>query len=252
MNIQDEKPRIRVRAGTAADIKRELTKAADKIDDLLDVVDVPAVSDMFNQNDKGNQPRVATGPAQSASGSGAEKMVSDYADGAEQTGLSAAYEAFARELANQGKRVESVEKSVVAIAGLLSAAIKGESFPQDETKEKGDEDDEKEDTAKGIPTLNIPGLMRSLSNASRDTGKLGLQAPPSMSVVKARRNSLQDILDQDDGSTYSMSTRMELASIQSAIAQLDSGMMRDSHLNNLVKRASGPAREALMKAGITF
>jgi hypothetical protein len=252
MNMQDEKPRIRVRAGTAADIKRELHKAADKIDDLLDVVDVPAVSDMFNQNDKGNQPRTPTGPAQSASGSGAEKMVSDYADGAEQTGLSAAYEAFARELANQGKRVDSVEKSVVAIAGLLSAAIKGESFPQDETKEKGDEEDEKEDTAKSIPTLNIPGLMRSLSTASQTTGKTGLATPPSMTVVKARRDSLRDILDADDGRSFPMGARMELASIQAAMANLDGGQMRDTHLNNLIKRASPQSREALVKANITF
>ena len=45
---------------------------------------------------------------------------------------------------------------------------------------------------------------------------------------------------------------MELASIRSAMANLDGGMMRATHLNNLIKRASPEAREALMKANISF
>ena len=224
---------------------------SENLRDLEDAVDTPVFADQFNQSDKGNKPRTPTGPAQSASGSGAEKMVSDYADGAEQTGISAAYEAFARELANQGKRVESVEKAVTAIAGLLSSFVKGERFPEDQD-EKGDEDDEKDESAKSLPTMNVPALMRSLATASRDTGKTGLASPPNMTTVRKAGVSIQDILDQDNGSSYGFSTRMELASIQSAMANQDGGQMRSQHLNTMLKRASGATREVLMKAGVSF
>jgi hypothetical protein len=94
--------------------------------------------------------------------------------------------------------------------------------------------------------------MRSLSGASQSNGKVGLVTPPNMAIVAKARTSLADILDQDDGRSFPMHARMELASIQAAMANLDGGQMRDTHLNNLIKRASPQAREALVKANITF
>jgi hypothetical protein len=126
--------------------------------------------------------------------------VSDFSEGAEQTGLSAAYEAFARELADQGKRVESVEKAVSSIAGLISAAMKGERFPEDETDEKGSEDDEKDGTAKsGVLNVgNVPALMRALSGASRDSGKTGITSPPNLAVVRKGNEWDNAITDADN------------------------------------------------------
>src|ERR1700733_10838003 len=107
---------------------RAMPKSA--IDDLHDQLDSTfpnTPGDLWNDGSRGLTARVAAGTAESASGSGGEKMISDWSDGAAQTGHSAAYEAFARELADQGKRVESVEKAVSAIAGLISAAVKGDA-----------------------------------------------------------------------------------------------------------------------------
>jgi hypothetical protein len=261
MNIPDEKPRIRVRAGTAADIRSALNKASDHIADLLDVTDAPAFSDQFNVADRGNRARnVVTGPADSMSGSGAERMIQHFSPNTEQPerGLAAAYDAVASQLAFMNTRMAASEAAIKSIATWLAQQAGVKSFPSDET-EKADESDEKkgegdedEDTAKSIPTMGVPALMRSLSGASRDSGKVGLTAPPSMTVVKARRDSLQDILDQDDGRAFPMHARMELASIQAAMANLDGGQMRDTHLNTLIKRASPQAREALVKANIVF
>jgi hypothetical protein len=226
--------------------------------DLEDALDVPVHGDLFNDGSRGLTPRVTTGPAESASGSGAEKMVGNYSDLATQTGISAAYAKIAEELASTSKRVQSVEKSVVAIAGLLSAAMKGERFPEDETKEKGSESDEKdgesedENTAKSIPTMGIPQLMRSLANTSRSSVPSTLATPPNMAVVRKAGVTLQSVLDQDDGREFPMSVRLELASIQNAMSNQDGGMMRGQHLTNLMQRASEPARAALVKCGMTI
>jgi hypothetical protein len=262
MNIPDEKPRIRVRAGTAADIKRELHKAADKIDDLLDVVDhqgVRATPDMWNVADPNRARNVVTGIPLAASGQGAEDAVHEYSkDTRSGNSITEAYRMFAEQIGNMSTRMEASEKAIVSVSQLLASFIKGERFPEDETEKKGDEsdkkDDEKEDdeAAKSIPTLSVPGLMRALSGVSRSSVPSTLATPPSMVTIKARRDSLQDILDQDDGRSFPMHARMELASIQAAMANLDGGQMRDSHLNNLIRRASPQAREALVKANITF
>jgi hypothetical protein len=260
MNIQDDKPRIRVRAGTAADIKRELTKASDHIADLLDVTDAPAFSDMFNVPDHGNRPRTPTGMPLASSGKGAESAIQHYSpDTQPGNSIAQAYDAMASQLAFMNTRMAASEAAIKSIATWLAQQAGVKSFLADETTEKGDESDERkgegdedENTAKSIPTLSVPGLMRTLSGASRDTGTVGLRTPPDLAVVKARRNSLQDILDADDGRSYPAHARMELASIQAAMSALDGGQMRDSHLNNLLKRASPQAREALVKANIVF
>jgi hypothetical protein len=190
-----------------AGLTRMLAKAdSENIRDLEDAIDIngPTATDMFNQNDRGNTPRVTTGPAQSASGSGAERMVSDFSEGAEQTGLSAAYEKFARELADQGKRVESVEKAVSSIAGLISAAMKGDAAAQFGSNSEDDEkeNDEDEDTKKGRVHVanvgNVPALMRALSGASQSNGKVGLQTPPNMAVIKSGNEWDNAITDADN------------------------------------------------------
>ena len=102
-------------------------------------------------------------------------------------------------LQTRAREVESVEKAVTAIAGLLSAAMKGERFPEDETDAKGSEFDEKEDeAAKSIPTMGIPQLMRSLSGASRTTGKVGLTSPPNLAVVRKGNEWDAAITDADN------------------------------------------------------
>jgi hypothetical protein len=225
--------------------------------DLQDSLDVPAFADQWNQSDKGNKPHVDMGSPQAASGSGASRMVSDYADGAEQTGLSEAYEKFARELCEQGKRVESVEKAVSSIAGLLATAMgKGDAAAEmfDAEDEKKEDDEDKEDespSSKGaIPSVSVPQLMRSLMSASRQTGTSRLATPPNLAVQKASRNTLQDILDADDGTRFSSKVRLELGSIAAAAANVDGGMMRSKHLSTVMGRASSDARQALRAAGI--
>jgi hypothetical protein len=233
-------------------------KAADSeaLADLSDAIDIGGPKDTGMWPGNGARMRnVNTGPAESASGSGAEKMVTDYSKDTSQEGLAAAYQQFAEALADQGKRVESVEKAVSAIAGLLSTAIKGERFPEDESEEKGKEDGETEEdesasSKSALPTMNVPALMRALSGASRDSGKTGLVTPPNMAVIKAGGNKLQELLYNDDGRRFPMHARMELQSIQHALANNDGGQMRGQHLANVMGRASPEAKLALSMAGI--
>jgi len=181
-----------------------MTKIFQKADpeamrDLSDAIDAPTFADQFNRPDHGNTPRTMTGPAEAMSGSGAEKFVTDYSKDTAQNGLTQAYATMAAELASTSKRVESVEKGLTAIAGLLSQMVKGERFPEDETKpdERGEEDgdteeDESASSKSALPVHNIPSLMRSLSGASRQTLKTGLNPGPNLATVAKARLSDAD------------------------------------------------------------
>jgi hypothetical protein len=211
-------------------------KSADSeaVADLMDKIEGPSFPDQFNQNDKGTNARdVNLGPAESMSGRGAEKFTSDYSkDTAQPAGsLADAYQRFAEVLADQGKRVESVEKAVTAIAGLISAAVKGEKFPEDETKEKGDEDEKEESAKSALPVMNVPSLMRALSGASRDTGRTGLTSPPSMAVVKAGNVWDSEIADADARGDFSQVLKLRTMRMRSqAIA--NGAVMPDNARNN--------------------
>jgi hypothetical protein len=173
------------------------------MEDLADALDVSDVaSDQWNARDKGNRARTPTGPEQAmAGGRAADKFVSDYSKDTDQAdGLMQGYAALASELANQGKRVEAVEKGVTAIARLIAQSM-GKSFPEDETEKRGEEsedtDEERDDeeSAKALPTLSVPGLMRELSGYSR-SGVKGLAPPPNFAAVaKAGASTYERIAD---------------------------------------------------------
>ena len=106
MNIPTEKPRIRVRAGTAADIRQALNKAADNIADLMDVVDVPVVSDQWNVADHGNKPRTPTGPAEQCRVGVRRTMIEHYSpDQQSGNSIAQAYDAMASQLAFMNTRM---------------------------------------------------------------------------------------------------------------------------------------------------
>jgi hypothetical protein len=192
---------------------RAMPKSA--IDDLHDQLDSTfpnTPGDLWNDGSRGLTPRVTTGPAESASGSGAEKRISDWSDGAAQTGVSAAYEAFARELADQGKRVESVEKAVSAIAGLISAAVKGDAAAMFNSDSEDDEKkEEDEDTKKGRVHVanvgNVPNLMKTLLGMSRSGGTLA--SPPSMAVIKSGDEWNNAIIDADNRGDHAAVLRLK-------------------------------------------
>jgi hypothetical protein len=179
--------------------------------DLEDAVDVPSFSDQWNSGDHGNKPRVTTGPMESASGGGAEKMVSEYADGAMQTGLSAAYEAFAKELCDVGKRLEKSERGLAAVAALIATAMGKSSadvskmFSADDESEEDEEKDEDatEKAGKVHHVANvggIEGLMRSLMGTSRASVPSTLANPPSMAVLKAGADAMTAAIEFADAS----------------------------------------------------
>jgi hypothetical protein len=239
-------------------------KAADSeaMRDLSEALDTPSVSDMFNSGDHGNCPRTPTGPAESASGSGAERMIQTYSPDTQQgNALTAAYTQMGEALAFLNTRMEKSERSVKAIATLLATAMgKGkeaaEMFDAEDSEDDDDDKKDKDAAEKGRVRVadvgGVVGLMQSLMSVSKANVPDSLVTPPNLAVVRKAGTSIQDVLDADDGSTFPFHARMELASIQSALSNLDGGMMRATHLNNLLKRASEPTREVLMKAGISF
>jgi hypothetical protein len=245
-----------------ASMTRIFAKAdSDALRDLEDALDIngPTVIDQFNQSDKGNRPRVDTGITLAASGKGAETAIQEYSKDIQPgNGIAQGYQALADQLCSLGERMQKSETAIVAISQFFATAMKGDAaatFGAGDDDEKDDDDKKDDDAEKSAKVADLGGVsefFRALSGASRTTGKTGLATPPNMSVIRKARTSLADILDADDGREFPAHARLELASIQSAMANLDGGMMRDTHLTNLIKRASPQAREALVKANITF
>jgi hypothetical protein len=235
------------------------------LEDSIDHADVRQVGDQWNNGTHGNKPMVSTGIPLAASGRGAEDAVHEYSKDIQPgDGITQGYQALSDQLSMLSTRMEKSEHAIVAISQFFATAMKGDAAAMfgagdedDKLDEEGKKDPDGNSTEKGkqphVDAIgNVAELFRSLSGASRTTGKTGLAPVPSMVTIKARRDSLQDILDQDDGSSYPMHARMEIASIQAAMANLDGGMLRDTHLNSSIRRASPQAREALVKANITF
>jgi hypothetical protein len=237
-------------------------KANGQLADLEDSIDIngPTATDMFNQSDKGNTPRSPTSPPEAASGAGGAAMVARYSDPQEGNGITEAYRMFAESIGNLNTRMEKSERGLQAVAMLLANAMgKGkeasemfESDPDEEGKDDPDGNSTEKGKVRVADVGGIENLMKTLMGTSRSNVPDTLVSPPNLSVLRKASTSIQDILDQDDGSSYPMHARMEIASIQAAMANLDGGMLRDTHLSSLIRRASPQAREALVKANITF
>jgi hypothetical protein len=127
-----------------------------------------------------------------------------------------AYQAMADELSQMNRRVASAEavientaKAVSSIASLLNSVLKGESFPNSESRHASDDEeddaaekDEKkrsdgEDLTKRgrmiIKDLgNVRDLMSHLSNVSRGSRTASLAPAPNLAVVKSNADEFAE------------------------------------------------------------
>jgi hypothetical protein len=227
-------------------------------------------ADLWNDNSQGRGARLANnrmGPAESASGSGADKMIREYSPDADrdQNLLVMAYSAMARELAQMNTRVSAAEdamentaKAVSSIAALLNSVLKGERFPQEtETKDRGEEEDERKDrdsdeadlTEKGMRIRNVmggvKGLMQELAGrASKSNGLHGIQVPPDFSLAKA--GGFDELADDP---TDSHEEGMRKLILRSRRAAARAGAIPANHwsLSNPGNTAGGGASDAIAK-----
>ncbi len=111
-----------------------------------------------------------------------------------------------------GQRMEKSELAIKSIADLITRAITGKAFPADESeeddsdKDSDDFDDDDDETAKSAAVVDLGGienLMKTLGNASRQTGRSGLARPPTMTgaVRKAVRSQIDVLSDIAENAT---------------------------------------------------
>jgi hypothetical protein len=175
--------------------------AVDDLHDQLDSTFPNTPGDQWNDGSRGLVSRVATGPAESASGSGAEKMVSDYSKDIQPgNGITQGYADLSAQLSTLSTRMEKSESAIVAIKQFFETAMKGDAAAMfgagkedDKPDEEGKEDPDGNST-KGKVHVDaiggVPALMRALSGASRDTGKTGLQTPPDLATIRKGADAL--------------------------------------------------------------
>ena len=102
---------------------------ADKLADLNDAIDhagVDSISDMWNEprgeHKAPSRAEIVTGPAERMSSSGAEKMIGEYSELSNQSGLTALYAKFENILSDYSK---SHDRKFTALAGVVSDMAKG-------------------------------------------------------------------------------------------------------------------------------
>lgn len=199
--------------------------------DLTDSLDIdtngPMDTGMWGRADNGNCAfRTPTSPQEAASGRGASEMISRYSDPQEGNGITEGYALMARELQAMGQRMEKSELAIKSIADLITRAITGKAFPADESEEDdsdkdSDDSDDDDETAKSAAVVDLGGienLMKTLGNASRQTGRSGLARPPTMTgavrkAVRSQIDVLSDIAENattPEGSIAAATKRMRL------------------------------------------
>lgn len=157
-------------------------------------------SDMWATKDPhGTRERHQTGPMESASGSGATKMVSDYGEPIEQNEMVKVLAQLSEQLCETNKRVANTEKALASIAAFIGKASDAK-FPESETEDRDDDedadsdDDENEVAEKshfaGKPrTASIPQFLDRLASRSRHN-----PVPPSFIKSGRFARSFQDVL----------------------------------------------------------
>ena len=190
---------------------------------------------------------------ESASGSGATAMVSDYStDLSSGDGLVRAYSALSQQLTQQNRRIEAIEKAAVSLAAFLArssgvplpAALKAieekmsaeeaEEETEEERREReesGDKKEAKKADLRHLPLTSVPDLLTLVAGKSRGTG-----VPPDFAVQKARGDSIDAMIAESDLSPS------EAIGAQSIVSRLRSGQNFSSACLGVGDRATSFVR----------
>lgn len=169
-----------------------------QLDDLHDALNFDAKpgADVFNSLAHRNpdEAQNPTGSTQAASGSGAVRMVGEYADPAGQSALVEQYQQMAAELDTVRNRLADVEKSNRAMATLLLTIAKGDDEAVEEEQGNGadKEDQDKEDGT--VKSITLADMMLTVAGQVREQKKAlarvnAARRPPDMTGFAAVQKS---------------------------------------------------------------
>ena len=148
------------------------------------------------------------GQMESASGGGAERMSRDYATPANGDGMVEAYSALSRQLTEQGRRIEAIEKAAVALASYLAKSsgvplpqsLKAAAEAEEETeeqkaererRERAEGDSKEKESKKAMPLLDVPALLNVVAGRSRS----GVGNPPDFYNALSKGGSPDEMPD---------------------------------------------------------